>query len=381
MRHCKGGAIILLIIGLISSLGWGWGTSEPQVSAHAAAMIDVQSGRILYAKHADERLPIASLTKIMTAIVAIENSRLTDMVTVPPEAVGVEGSSIYLKAAERIPLKDLLYGLMLRSGNDAAVAIARHVGGSVEGFVYMMNEKAAYLGLENTHFANPHGLDAPEHYSSAADLARLTAYALKNPTFREIVKTQVKTVPWPGEEWHRKWYNKNKMLRFYKGADGVKTGYTKKARRTLVSSATRNGRQLVTVTLNAPDDWNDSMQLLEYGFQHFHLVNVVKKGQAFQTVRGEKKGELVLRVVAERPFIYPLTEEERHQVSIEPVLSYPLEKMDREGLRVGTASVLLNGQPVGTVPLVTQYQDEPSAFSEWMDVFRDLLGMGARGGG
>ncbi|BCU81707.1 D-alanyl-D-alanine carboxypeptidase DacB [Polycladomyces abyssicola] len=382
MRHLKGGAMILcLIIGLISSLGWGWGSTEPQVSAHAAAMIDVQSGRLLYAKHADERLPIASLTKIMTAIVAIENSRLTDKVTVPPEAVGVEGSSIYLKAEERISMGDLLYGLMLRSGNDAAVTIARHVGGSVEGFVYMMNEKAAYLGLENTHFANPHGLDAPEHYSSAADLARLTAYALKNPTFREIVRTQVKTVPWPGEEWHRKWYNKNKMLRFYKGADGVKTGYTKKARRTLVSSATRNGRQLVTVTLNAPDDWNDSMQLLEYGFQHFHPVKVVKKGQAFQTVRGEKKGELVLRVVAEQPFIYPLTEEERHQVSIEPVLSYPLKKMDREGLRVGTARVLLNGQPVGTVPLVTQYQDEPSVFSEWMDVFQDVLGMGVGGGG
>jgi D-alanyl-D-alanine carboxypeptidase len=169
------------------------------------------------------------------------------------------------------------------------------------------------------------------------------------------------------------------MLRFYKGADGVKTGYTTKARRTLVSSATRDGRQLVTVTLNAPDDWNDSMQLLEYGFQHFHPVEVVKKGQAFQTVRGEKKGELVLRVVADRPFVYPLTEEERQQVSVEPILSYPLENMDQEGLQVGTARVLLNGQPVGTVPLVTRYQGEPSVFSEWMNVFEELLGMGAGG--
>ena len=203
-----------------------------ELSAKAAAVIDVQSGRILYEKNAGKQMRIASLTKIMTAIVAIENGDLKEKVKVKPRAVGVEGSSIYLKPGEEIPLEHLLYGLMLRSGNDAAVAIAEHVGGSMEGFVYKMNEKAEYLGLENTHFRNPHGLDAPEHYSSAEDLARLTAYALKNPVFRKIVSTQVKTVPWPGEQWHRKWYNKNKMLRLYPGGDGVKTGFTKLSRRT-----------------------------------------------------------------------------------------------------------------------------------------------------
>ncbi len=191
-----------------------------ELSAKAAAVIDVQSGRILYEKNAGKQMRIASLTKIMTAIVAIENGDLKEKVKVKPRAVGVEGSSIYLKPGEEIPLEHLLYGLMLRSGNDAAVAIAEHVGGSMEGFVYKMNEKAEYLGLENTHFRNPHGLDAPQHYSSAEDLARLTAYALKNPVFRKIVSTQVKTVPWPGEQWHRKWYNKNKMLRLYPGGDG-----------------------------------------------------------------------------------------------------------------------------------------------------------------
>ncbi|EGK14172.1 D-alanyl-D-alanine carboxypeptidase family protein [Kroppenstedtia eburnea] len=340
-----------------------------ELSARAAAVIDVQSGRILYEKKAGQQMRIASLTKIMTAIVAIENSDLTEKVKVKPGAVGVEGSSIYLKPGEEIPLEHLLYGLMLRSGNDAAVAIAEHVGGSVEGFVYKMNEKAEYLGLRNTHFQNPHGLDAKEHYSSAEDLARLTAYALKNPEFRKIVSTQVKTVPWPGEEWHRKWYNKNKMLRLYPGGDGVKTGFTKLSRRTLVSSATREGRQIATVTLNAPNDWEDSMRLLEYGFRHFQRVRLVKKGEEFSS---GLKGRAPLEIVASRSFTYPLTEEERDRVEVRPMITYPLKKAKVSGIRVGTARIFVEGKPVGSIPLITRGESEETVWGDWFTVLASI---------
>ncbi|MFC4078138.1 D-alanyl-D-alanine carboxypeptidase family protein [Salinithrix halophila] len=345
-----------------------------KISARAAVVIDVNTDRILFEKKAQQRMRIASLTKIMTAIVAIENADLKETVTVSPRAVGVEGSSIYLKEGEKIPLEHLLYGLMLRSGNDAATAIAEHVGGSLPGFVYLMNEKAHYLGLDDTHFKNPHGLDAPNHYSTAEDMARLTAYALRNPAFKKIVSTPVKTVPWPGEEWHRKWYNKNKMLRLYPGADGVKTGYTKLSKRTLVSSATREGRQLATVTLNASNDWNDSMHLLEYGFVHYRPVELIQKGEEMSDVPVSKK--LSLSVTAEKSFTYPLTEEERKEVTVKPILTYPLSKIDKEGMRVGMARVYLKGEVVGSVPLVTRTNSASvsSVFTDWMTVITYVLG-------
>jgi D-alanyl-D-alanine carboxypeptidase (penicillin-binding protein 5/6) len=345
------------------------------LSAESAAVIDVESGRLLYEKDADKPMRIASLTKIMTAIVALEESDLQEKVKVGPEAVGVEGSSIYLKQGEEIPLEHLLYGLMLRSGNDAAVAIAEHVGGSLDGFVMMMNEKAEYLGLEQTHFENPHGLDAPEHYSSAADMARLTAYALRNPHFKTIVSTPVKTVPWPGEEWHRKWYNKNKMLRLYPGADGVKTGYTKLSKRTLVSSATRNGRQLAAVTLAAPDDWNDSMHLLEYGFTQYEQVTVLDKGETVTDIPGSNDHRW--SAVAEKAFKYPMKEEERDQIRVEPLLTLPTSAVREEGVRVGTARIVVNGRQVGSVPLVSRQkpvEEIGRLFHSWMQVLSFITG-------
>jgi len=348
----------------------------PEVSARSAALLDADSGRLLYEKDARRRMSIASVTKIMTAIVAIEHGNLSEKVTVSSRAEGVEGSSIYLQAGERIPLEHLLYGLMLRSGNDAAVAIAEHVGGSVEGFVYMMNEKAEYLGLSDTHFANPHGLDHPDHYSTAADLARLAAYAMKNPVFREIVSTEVKTVPWPGEKWHRKWYNKNKMLRFYRWADGVKTGYTKKAGRTLVSSATRDGRRLICVTLNAPDDWNDSMRLFEFGFQTFSPVRLVEKGQAFDYARKADEEGRLLQAAAAADFVYPLSEDERQQIRLEPVVTHPLDRVGEEGKRVGNVRIYLGDELIGTVPLLTRYGEEPSVWRLLPSVLQYVFGRG-----
>ena len=211
------------------------------VSASSAILMEQQSGRILYEKDAHAKKRIASITKIMTAILAIESGKLDEMVKVSEEAVKAEGSSIYLKPGEKIKLEDLVYGLMLRSGNDAAVAIAEHVGGSLDGFVFLMNQKAEEIGMENTHFANPHGLDDHEdHLSTAYDMAILTRYAMSNDTYQKIAGTKVHRAPNPTEDWDRVWKNKNRLLtELYEYTTGGKTGYTKRAKRTLVTTATK----------------------------------------------------------------------------------------------------------------------------------------------
>ncbi|KHE72609.1 D-alanyl-D-alanine carboxypeptidase [Halobacillus sp. BBL2006] len=245
------------------------------VSAEHAVLMDAESGRVLFEKDAYESSLIASTTKIMTAIIAIESGKLNEKVKVSSRAIHTEGSSIYLTENEKIPLKDLVYGLMLRSGNDSAVAIAEHVGGSVEGFTQMMNEKALWLGMNDSHFENPHGLDGETHYSSAYDLGLLMAYAMKNETFREVTGSE----KYLSENRDYAWMNKNKLLtRYYDPTNGGKTGFTKKAGRTLVSSAEKDGLQLIAVTLNAPDDWNDHINMYEWGFKNFETVKLQSEG-------------------------------------------------------------------------------------------------------
>ncbi|MBO8170638.1 MAG: D-alanyl-D-alanine carboxypeptidase [Bacillaceae bacterium] len=333
------------------------GEEPPEISARAAAMIDVESGRILYDKNADQPLPIASITKIMTAIVALEQADPEETVVVPRIAEGVEGSSIYIKTGEKYKLLDLLYGLMLRSGNDAAVAIAYHVGGSVDGFVFLMNRKAEELGMKNTHFVNPHGLHDDEHYSSARDMAILTSYALKNPLFQEIVKTRVKHIDWPGQDWDRRLINKNKMLKYYKGADGVKTGYTRKAKRTLVSSATRNGVQLATVTLNDPDDWNDSMNLLDWGFETFEHVGIVDRDIPVEELNIRNKNE-TLALYPLNPFRYPLKEGEKDLVSTRIIWNENVKKHRvHEGEIVGHIKIYLDQEQIGSIGLKARWEE------------------------
>ena len=215
------------------------------LSAEHAILMDAGSGRVLYEKNADSRSLIASTTKIMTALVICEQCNVLDRVQIMPEAVGIEGSSMYLQAGEVLTVQELLYGLMLQSGNDAAVALAIYCGGTVEGFAQLMNDEARRIGLTGTHFENPNGLDHENHYSTARDLAKLTAYAMENEIFAKTVST--KSIQVGG----RSLTNHNKLLWRYEGADGVKTGYTKAAGRILVSSATRDGRQLIAVTINA----------------------------------------------------------------------------------------------------------------------------------
>ncbi|KKX56926.1 D-alanyl-D-alanine carboxypeptidase family protein [Brevibacillus sp. FSL L8-0520] len=325
-------------------------SKAPGISAEAAALIDVASGRILYSKNGSKKMRIASLTKTMTAIVAIENGRLEDIVSVPKEAVGVEGSSIYLKNGEKLTLEELLYGLMLRSGNDAAVTVAHHIGGSVPGFVYLMNEKAAMIGMSHTNFTNPHGLDDSNmHYSTAEDMAKLSAYALKNPVFRQIVSTKVKNISWEGEEYDRRLQNKNKLLHLYQGADGVKTGYTKLAKRCLASSATRDGRQLATITLNAPDDWNDSMALMDWGFQQFSNVTVVEKGEIVETALSDR-GQGI-RLAALNEWIYPLRKEETAQIKKKVVLTEKQVSQALAGSHAGFLQIFIGDRQIGQVPL------------------------------
>jgi D-alanyl-D-alanine carboxypeptidase (penicillin-binding protein 5/6) len=334
--------------------------AKPSIDTHAAgaALIDVESGRILYSKMGDAPMRIASLTKIMTAIVAIEHGHLSDKVKVSARAYGKEGSSIYLKLGEEMSLNNMLYGLMLRSGNDAATAIAEHVGGSLEGFIYLMNEKARMIGMTHSHFNNPSGLDeGKDHYASANDMAKLTAYALKNPVFQEIVKTKRKKVPNPNESWDYVWNNKNKMLSLFDGADGVKTGYTKLAKRCLVSSATRNGQQLAVVTLNDGNDWADHARLLQYGFQNFPQKMLVEKGVKVNSSPW----------VAGRSFSYPLLKEETSGLS-QRVVPVKEETTDyRLGLRANL-QLLLNTEQIGIVPMYEAnsprlQQTEASTFS------------------
>ncbi|MGE5703483.1 MAG: D-alanyl-D-alanine carboxypeptidase family protein [Clostridia bacterium] len=336
----------------------------PGLSAEAAALIDVASGRVLYEKNGDKKMRIASLTKTLTAIVAIESANLKDIVTVPKEAVGVEGSSIYLKRGEKLTLEELLYGLMLRSGNDAATAIAIHVGGSVEGFVMMMNEKASLLGMTHSNFMNPHGLDDSNmHYSTANDMVRLSAYALKNPVFREIVSTKVKNISWEGENWERRLQNKNKLLHLYKGADGVKTGYTKLAKRCLASSATRDGRQLAVITLNAPDDWNDSMALLDWGFQTFQPVTILNKGDIIDTEAVRNNPKLNLQVTAMQGFQYPLKKDETELLHSTVRLFEP--KLDRKlvGQHAGFIEIYIDTNLIGRIPVtISQKVDSNTSF-------------------
>lgn len=357
----SGGLVVFLFIQLLlAPVSIAEAQAPPSLSAEGAALIDVASGRILYSKNGTKKMRIASLTKTMTAIVAIETGKLDDVVTVPPEAIGVEGSSIYLKRSEKLTLEELLYGLMLRSGNDAAVTIATHIGGSVPGFTYLMNEKAALIGMEHTNFTNPHGLDdSNQHYSTPEDMAKLSAYALRNPVFRQIVSTKVKDISWEGEEWDRRLLNKNKMLHLYNGADGVKTGYTKLAKRCLAASATRDGRQLATITLNASDDWNDSAKLLDYGFAQFPLKQLVGEGQDVQPEMPLTM-EAGTHLVTQNAFRYPLQTAEEAGIKQRVVVGQSTITPKMDGQLVGFLQLYLKDQMIGQVPLLVR-ADAPTS--------------------
>ncbi|WP_226085265.1 D-alanyl-D-alanine carboxypeptidase family protein [Mesobacillus sp. S13] len=350
------------------------------VSARSAILIEQESGRVLFEKDAHKVSRIASITKIMTAILAIESGKLDEKVKVSEKAVRAEGSSIYLKPGEKIRLEDLVYGLMLRSGNDAAVAIAEHVGGSLDGFVYMMNEKAQQIGMQNTHFANPHGLDDHEnHVSTAYDMAILTRYAMENEVYKEISGTKVHRAPNPTETWDRVWKNKNRLLtEKYKYSTGGKTGYTKRAKRTLVSTAQKDDFGLIAVTLNAPDDWNDHIQMFETAFSNYDIAELLSKGK----VKGIKESHYKDKVYLDHSFVYPLTSEEEDLVRVE----YRLKKLapNEDDMRdpiAGRANVYLNDQQIASLPVYYKVdkEEEKSFFDLFKNIFTSIAGVNEHG--
>lgn len=334
------------------------------ISAQSAILTDAQTGRVLYEKQADSKSLIASTTKIMTALVVCEQCNVLDRVRIPKEAVGIEGSSIYLREGEVLTVQELLYGMMLHSGNDAAIALAIYCGGTVEGFAELMNDKAHRLGMENSHFANPNGLDAPGHYSTARDMAILTAYAMQNPIFYQTVSAKTVRIG------TRSLRNHNKLLWQVEGADGVKTGYTKAAGRILVSSATRRGRRLIAVTMNDPNDWADHKALLETGFSGYQVRKLVTKGESLgkRTVAGGQEASVEL--IADEDFSYAMREDETAEIVISGKdFVYAPAVL---GQKAGYAYVCIGQEPVGKVALVygdTVEQEVPEKPPFWKRIF------------
>lgn len=320
---------------------------EPVLNARAAVIYDRKTKEIIWGKNENEKKAMASTTKIMTAIVVLEKGNLSDVVTISKKAANTGGSRLKINTNDKISVLDLLYGLMLRSGNDAAVALAEYVGGSIEGFAKLMNKKAIEIGLKNTHFVTPHGLDNIEHYTTAYELAVLTDYAMQNEKFSKIVNTKNTTISINGVA--RNIYNTNELLGTLNGVNGVKTGFTNNAGRCLVTSCTRNGNQIITVVLGCDAKkyrTSDSIKLIEYAFKNYTRVNIEEKvkiefekwkqinGKRIYISKGEKSDvNLELKEITKKEIPVKIGEENNIQVEINAIYEYeaPLEKQSKIG--------------------------------------------------
>lgn len=276
--------VLIALCALYAHCPIGYAAEIPSLQAKSAIVIEASTGRVIYALDAEAKRYPASTTKMMTLIVALERGNLDDAVTASENASSTEGSSIWLESGEQLKLSELLYAMMLVSGNDATVAVAEHVAGSMDAFAELMTQKAREIGADHTRFVNSSGLPDPNHYSTAHDLAKIAAYGYKNPMFAEIVGTKEKTIPWVGHPEGRELSNENWLLWIYEGGNGVKTGYTVDAGRCLVSGAKRDGTQLICVVLDSDVMWNDSIALLNYGFSQIESVNFLHKDTALRSV-------------------------------------------------------------------------------------------------
>jgi D-alanyl-D-alanine carboxypeptidase (penicillin-binding protein 5/6) len=324
----------------------------PKISADAAILIDATTGHILYAKNEHQRRSPASTTKIMTTIVALEKGNLTDIVTVSQRAASVGGSSLWLKTGDKVALGELIRGVLIRSGNDGSVAIAEHISGSQQDFVSLMNRKAEQLGALNTKFRNTHGLTQAGHYSTAFDLAIIARYALRFPFFAETVSTRTDTFERINKEWTQPISNTNKLLWSLEGADGVKTGTTSDAGYCLVASATRDGRQLISVVLHSDNRWRDSAVLLEYGFSEFVLIQLARSGEQVlsqEITDGTNSAQLII----ESDLLAIVRKHEKDLIQKDIIiyedLIAPISKFDR----VGEIRFHINGQEIGDVNLIS----------------------------
>ncbi len=312
-------------------------------SAKAAILINGDTGEVIYEYNADSRLPMASTTKIMTSLLLCEMGNLEEQITVTAEMLRVEGSSMGLLAGDTVTLEGLLYGMMLSSGNDAANVTAYTLGGTVDRFVKMMNDRAAQLGLDNTHFETPSGLDGDEHYSSARDLANLARFAMRNEEFSKAASSKSATLEYGNPPYKRTLSNHNRLLKTFDGAVGVKTGFTKKSGRCLVSAAKRDGRFVIAVTLSDPDDWADHKALLEYGLKKTNLKEFVPKKKSFNipVINGEKNLDAVIE-----PMSVGISGdgEINCQIFLPKFLYAPIKTGDE----IGKVNYLLNGEVIAT---------------------------------
>lgn len=364
--------IIFVIIALLLS-GFGIyasGAGKTGVSARAAALFDVSGERFIYTKNYNERLYMASTTKIMTALVAAEALPLDKAVKIPGEAVGTEGSSAYFKEGEEITVEGLLFALLLASANDAAVALAINTAGSVEAFALMMNDRADKIGVTDTNFTNPHGLHDENHYTTAHDLALISAEALKNETVRRIVNEKKMTVS--TDLTSRVFYNHNKLLRLYDGACGVKTGFTKNAGRCLVGAAERDGVMLISVTLDAPNDWSDHGRMLDLGFSLLENRTLAKSGDFEYSLPVLDSETGTVRVALARDVNAVLLKSEadpRAEVRLSRYLTYPVSAGDAVGEVVFTK----DGREIARGDLIAKESAKPEKRKNIFEKIKNLF--------
>lgn len=342
----------------------------PDIQAKAAIIMDESSGRVLYEQNTHERLPEASLTKIMTALLVIENGNLDQKVKISKHAAETGESSIWLEEGEILSRRELLYSLMLNSANDAAVALAESVAGSEERFVAKMNDRAQELNLKDTHFANPHGLTAEGHYSSAYDLASLARVGMDNNLFSQVVVTRETNVPWIGHPWQRSLFNRNQLLSRYEGARGVKTGYTNQAGPCLVGAAQRGQLKLITVVLNTPSIYDDTEKLLDYGFQHYEAV-VLKDASKARQVKVKKGTKDFVEIKPEQDVVVAVLPEEKEHISIKTEIPEEVRAPVKKDVVLGKGKVFLKGKEIAQVNYYTQESmpEKPSfwrTFTNWL---------------
>lgn len=339
---------------------------QPILNAKSAILIEASTGRVLYEKNAEDRCAMASTTKIMTALVVIETGNLQDVVTISKHAASTTGSTIHLQIGEQITVNDLLYGLLLSSGNDAAVALAEHIAGSEEAFLECMNQKAVSLGLTNTHFATVHGLDHKDHYSTAYDMATLASVCMKNETFRRIVSTTEIHIS------QRTLRNTNDLLFTYAGATGLKTGYTDGAGRCLIASAKRDGMELIAVVLGCESKttrFSDSRKLLDYGFENFSMTTVLEEGAVImemQLIKGKK--EKVSLLCSDKVTL-PMADWEKSHYEVHMVAQEIQEAPCLRGTEVGTLYISHQGEPIASCQLLVGESVERKGFWDfWQEV-------------
>ena len=345
------------------------GGREVGSCAKSAILIERTTGTVLLSHNAHQPLPMASTTKVMTALIALEKGNLDDVVTVSRNAYGVPGTSIYLSEGERITLRDLLYGLMLASGNDAAVAIAEHIGGDVGTFCGMMTARAAELGCEDSVFLSPNGLPTSGHHTTAYDLALIAREAMNHEFFRTLVSTRRASIPWEGRSYHRILNNKNRLLSDYEGATGIKTGYTKAAGRCLVFGAKRGDLELIGVVLNCPDWFDEAARLMDLGFAKYDYFTALSAGESLRMLPVDGGTQDTVAICAARELGAPVPK------GAIPSLEYHLPDELPAGLSlgdpVGEARLLLDGEILATCPLVMQEGVPPRDISFGLgEIFR-----------